>query len=268
MDLDFLDTTGYAIIPIESPPLPIVASDAGGDERPFSKLHLTQTLDERRSKEGFLGLEIKGSAVGLLPRLETLLDWQPGEFDLVKSDDAGASVVKFDDEGADTAVVSERTWNVTLRAKEGLARRPSSFSFAKPKAEVAGAEQFRYSDADLKSVGTTVELEQSYGTPSRRWMWWIPGGVLAIAGAILLGRRLTRRTAAPQGRFLMPERVTSFTVLGLLRTMARENGFHANEQEELSRQIETLERYYFAGGEGAPPDLQRIAESWLARSRK
>jgi hypothetical protein len=268
LDLDFLDTTGYAVIPIESAPVPIVASDATGEARPFSKLRLTQTLDERRAREGVLAVEIKGTALGLLPKLETLLDWQPAEFDLVKSDDAGASVIKFDDEGADTAVVSERTWNVTLRAKQGLAHRPREFAFAKPRVEVAGMEQFRYADADLKSVGATVELEQSYGTPSRRWLWWIPVGLVVLVGAGLLARRALRRTTAAPGRFQMPERVTSFTVLGLLRTMARENGFQPSDQQALGREIERLERFYFAGGEGEPPDLKHIAEEWLARCRR
>ena len=45
LDLDFLDTSGYAVIPVESPALVIDASDAAGDERPFSKLALTQTLE-------------------------------------------------------------------------------------------------------------------------------------------------------------------------------------------------------------------------------
>src|SRR5262249_39803090 len=158
------------------------------------------------------------------------LDWQPAGFDLAKSDDPGPSVIKFDDEGAATAVVSERTWNVTLRAKEGLAQRPTSFAFAKPRIDVTGVEHFRYADADLASVGATIDLQQSYGTPSRRWLWWIPVGVAILLGAALLARRALRPAATMTARFQMPERVTSFTVLGLLRTMTRENGFHAGEQ--------------------------------------
>ena len=51
IDLDFNDVTGYVVLPISSPVLPI---DAGGevDARPFEDLQLTQILDERRAQEG------------------------------------------------------------------------------------------------------------------------------------------------------------------------------------------------------------------------
>ena len=52
LDLDFLDTSGYAILPVASPILPIDASEHVA--RPFDKLAITQILDERQSEDGKL----------------------------------------------------------------------------------------------------------------------------------------------------------------------------------------------------------------------
>src|SRR5262249_15556770 len=49
LDLDFLDTSGYAVIPVESPIVPIDASAAAGEPRPCENLKVVQTLDERHA---------------------------------------------------------------------------------------------------------------------------------------------------------------------------------------------------------------------------
>jgi hypothetical protein len=51
LDLDFVDTSGYAVLPIESPELPIDASGAAAPYG-FDELHVVQTLAERRAQEG------------------------------------------------------------------------------------------------------------------------------------------------------------------------------------------------------------------------
>ncbi|CAN5213392.1 hypothetical protein BH23VER1_BH23VER1_07620 [soil metagenome] len=56
LDMDFLDTSGFAVLPIESPKIPIDASPARADPRPFRDLVLTFTLDEREAESGVLGL--------------------------------------------------------------------------------------------------------------------------------------------------------------------------------------------------------------------
>jgi len=84
LDLDFLDTSGYAIIPVESPTLPIDASRAVGEPRPIQNLAITQTLDERQAAEGKLILEIKAAAQGLVPKIEDILSLEPEYFDVVE----------------------------------------------------------------------------------------------------------------------------------------------------------------------------------------
>ncbi|MBK7644577.1 MAG: hypothetical protein IPJ19_16285 [Planctomycetes bacterium] len=265
LDLDFLDTSGYAVLPIESPVRPIDASPDQGDARPFEKLHLTQTLDERQAKDGKLLLELKATSTGLVPPLDALADVAPGEFDVAKTDDHGLSVVKFDNEGEGTGILSERTWTLTLRAREGLEHLPTSFHFAKPKLELAGLEHFRYEDADLVSVPETVELERNYGSVRRPWIGWVLGGLaLAAAGWFLL-RRTVKSAQVDQARFRSPETITPFTVLGLLRDIERNNGLAAQEKQDLRQEIVRIEAHYFGEPQAAQPDLGQIAQVWVAR---
>ena len=51
MDLDFNDMSGFTILPIGSSPVVVDASLAS-ETRPFSKLEVTQLLDERKIDEG------------------------------------------------------------------------------------------------------------------------------------------------------------------------------------------------------------------------
>ncbi len=265
LDLDFLDTTGYAVLPVESAALPIDAQEPAGEERPFAELALTQMLDEREASTGKLVLEVKASAHGLPPELPALIDLDPGEFDLAATEDHGVSVVQFDEEG--DGVLAERTWTLTLRAREGLAAPPSTFAFGTPRVETKSDEHSRYEAADLASVGATVELEQQYGKPDRTWLWWIPAGLALAAAFVLLTRLLRRHTVAPLARFRVPDPLTPFSVLGLLRDIHTHDGLSPESSTELRTQIESLERHYFVEAGRDTPDLRRIAEAWVGRAR-
>jgi hypothetical protein len=154
-----------------------------------------------------------------------------------------------------------------MRAKEGLAKLPESFAFAKPKVDVASDEHFRYVDADLASVGPTVALERSYGKPSRRWLWWIPAAIVALGGAVLGWRRMRKPAASIESRFRVPETVNAFTVLGLLRSIEANDGLEIRQKEDLAQEIAAIERHFFVEEEAAAPDLRRIAETWASRAR-
>jgi hypothetical protein len=265
LDLDFLDTSGYAVLPIESPVKPIDAAPEQGDPRPCEKLHLAQTLDERQAKDGKLILEIKASATGLVPELSSLVDFAPGEFEIAKTDDHGLSVVKFDEEGEGTGILSERTWSLTLRAQSGLEQLPTSFAFAKPRLELAGDEHFRYEDADLVSVPATVALERNYGSVRRTWIWWTLAGAVVAVGAFLAMRRLGKTEARSEARFRAPESLTPFTVLGLLRDIERNDGLAPQEKSDLRAEIDRIEAHYFGERSGEAPDLGHVASSWVSR---
>jgi len=265
LDLDFLDTSGYAVLPIESSVRPIDAAPEQGDPRPCEKLHLTQTLDERQAKDGKLILEVKASANGLVPELASLVDFSPGQFDIAKTDDHGLSVVKFDEEGEGTGILSERTWSLTLRAQSGLDQLPTTFAFAKPRLELAGDEHFRYEDADLVSVPETVALERNYGSVRRTWIWWTLAGAVVAVGAFFAVRRLGKTEQRSEARFRTPESLTPFTVLGLLRDIERNDGLAPQEKSDLRAEIDRIEAHYFGERSGEAPDLGHVASSWVSR---
>ncbi|MGL4551251.1 MAG: hypothetical protein ACRC33_08685, partial [Gemmataceae bacterium] len=156
MDLDFLDTSCYAVLPIESAAVPLDATAEKGEARPVQKLEVTQTLDERQAAEGKLILEVKATGQGLVPDLGRVLTLEPEGFEVTKVDDQGVSVSKFDQESDKVTVVSERLWSVTLRGRSDLAALPTKFSFGKPKAEDAVAHYHRYADADLAKADPVV----------------------------------------------------------------------------------------------------------------
>ncbi len=265
MDLDFLDTTGYAVLPVESQALVIDAAGKDAEARPFEKLSVTQTLDERQAKTGKLILEIKATAVGLVPDLAATLDLAPQDFEIASTDDHGVSVVKFADE--DAGVNSERTWTLTLRAKEGLAQPPTSFSFGTPRNEAETNERFRFVDADLVSVAETVTLESQYAKADRSWLWWALVGAAGLAAGLFFMRRNTGPKLEGPARFQVPGNVNAFTVLGLLRDIQAHNGLAPEQHQALGAEIATLERHYFGDELDTAPDLRRIAEGWTAKAR-
>ena len=64
----------------------------------------------------------------------------------------------------------------------------------------------------------------------------------------------------------MPELVTPFSVLGLLREIQHNNGFSAAETQELAGSIERIKRHFFAESDGDAIDLRQVAETWIQRA--
>jgi hypothetical protein len=123
-------------------------------------------------------------------------------------------------------------------------------------------------DAELDKEGPEDTLASRYGKPTYAWVWWLVGAfllaTLLIGALFALLRSLTRSVKGT--RFRIPEVVTPFTVLGLLRDIEHNNGFAAAQKQELATSIQQLERHYFAGMCGNEPDLKKIAETWVARA--
>lgn len=269
LDLDFLDTTGYVVLPVESPAVPIDASVAPKAARPFVNLAVAQTLDERQASDGRLILEIKATASGLVPELDQLLKVESPGFLIEKTDDQGLSITQFDPESAETRVISERNWTLTLRGQSDLAQRPRQFRFASLLVENGKPTYQRYVDADLASVESVVDLEAGYGQERGPWRWlpWVVGGIALVGAIVVLIRRGRRGPAVSVGdRFVVPDPVTPFTVLGLLRSIESHKGQTSAFQAELAQAIGQVERSYFARSDGPPPDLQAIAETWARRA--
>ncbi len=137
LDLDFLETSGYVVLPIESATLPIDAGAAKAPTRPLHKLQISQILDERQADKGKLVLEIKAAALGLVPELDKILTLDQAQFVIEKSIDQGVSVVRFDPDSEQNAVVSERSWIITFKAKTDLSEPATVFRFGVAKVDEA-----------------------------------------------------------------------------------------------------------------------------------
>ncbi len=72
-----------------------------------------------------------------------------------------------------------------------------------------------------------------------------------------------KRAAA--SRFQVPDVVTPFSVLGLLRDIQQNNGLPPAALQELAGSIDSIERHYFAESDGESVDLKRVAETWVHR---
>jgi hypothetical protein len=267
MDLDFLDTSGFVVLPIQSTALPI---DSAPDKapRPYDKLAITQTLDERRAQEGKLILEVKATAHGLVPPLAEMLDVRVDGFEVADVEDDGVSVSRYDPESSEPVVISERLCTVSLHGRQDLETRPKTFTFPAARDENAEMTYQRYDDADLASVEREISLDKQYGGVRRPWLWGlamaVPLGLVGFAGYRAIVKR-QRQPVLP--RFPVPATITPFSVLALLRNIQQNNGLAPAAAAELSTSIDSLERHYFAD-EGVPaPELRTLAETWSSRAR-
>ncbi len=163
IDLDFLDTSGYVVLPMESPAVPLDARPEKGDSRPTRKIEVTQTLDERQADKGKLLLEIKATAQGLVPDLEKVVEFVPTSFEVVKTTDQGVSVSRFAEDADTITISSERTWTLELKAREDQAKPPETFRFAGPRGPEMKMAYQRFNDADMVAAEREVALEQQYG---------------------------------------------------------------------------------------------------------
>jgi hypothetical protein len=83
--------------------------------------------------------------------------------------------------------------------------------------------------------------------------------------------RSLRRREVQTGKdqLALPEKLTPFNVLAILRQIEHNNGYDAATKEELATSIRTIEKHYFSSTNGdAAPDLKHVAERWLAKSRR
>jgi hypothetical protein len=267
IDLDFLDTSGYVLIPIESATVPVDASSPTPGARTFRKLQIAQTLDERQADKGKLLLEVKATALGLIPSLDHILTVASPGFEVDKTADQGVSVAKFDADSEENAIVSERTWVVSLKGAPSQSSSPEKFTFGKSKINGAEMAYHRFKDADLVKVDAEIPLEEQYGQGSYAWLWWTLGGV--AGGAFLLALMivlLRRRAPRAQAQLRLPEHLTPFTVLGLLSRIDREKKLDVSQHKELQEAISLMEQRYFADQSNGEMDLKGLAENWLRRT--
>lgn len=264
LDMDFLDTSGYVVLPIDSSPLPLDAGEMKVRAESYHDLKLVQLLDERQSTEGKLIVETRATAQGLVPSLDRLLDTSVAGFALVEQEDSGVSVIEFDKESTLPVILSERTWTLTYAAADPAAPTPTDFTFPAALVETSELQHQRYVDADLEDVASTVSLVQGYGSNRRRYLAAGVGALaalsLAVAAAITV-RRLRRSKAV--AAVVSEPPLTPVALWSRLRALRQRGKLDDRHERQLDRDIAAIELHYFAGTDGqAEPDLPSIAARW------
>ena len=77
---------------------------------------------------------------------------------------------------------------------------------------------------------------------------------------------MRRNPQAEYSRFVLPEQITPFTVIGLLKQIQENSGLGESGKEELDNSINRLQRYYFVDGDDNEPDLRKVAEGWIQKA--
>ncbi|QJW94830.1 hypothetical protein [Frigoriglobus tundricola] len=267
LDLDFLETSGYVVMPMESPAVPISARDSA-DPRPVEKLSVTQTLDERQVEKGVLLLEVKAVGVGLVPDWSELVGaYAPDGFEVAKTESQGLAVKKFDEDSDRNGIVSEQVWTLTLKGREDRPELPKAFKFASVQVPTKEVVYQRYADADLAPVGEEVPLDRTYGKQKSSWLWYTVAGVIgALALGALVAFAVLRRGARVTTDSGLPERLDPFVAAALLREIRQRPELSAEQRAALDRDLAAIESYHFAAeSNGQPaPDLREIVEQWAS----
>ncbi|MHC5020792.1 MAG: hypothetical protein ACYTGX_11910, partial [Planctomycetota bacterium] len=280
ISFDFLDTSGYAIIPVESPAIPIDATPKLGDARPVRGLEITQTLDERQAGDGKLVLEIKAQGQGLVPPLEQLLQLQYPGFEEVKRVDNGVAASRLDPEAQENTIVSERTWDITLQGQEGQSALPKEFTFGTAAGIAAANDDTklvfqRYNDADLAEVTQKVPLQAVYGTTGYGWVWVLLIMIVIAVPAIWYTMQYQPETQTTQLLYEIPAECTAFSVINLLERIHADGRLPEAEQARLKETISDIERTYFGNPDAQPGaastggvarDLESTARDWAHKA--
>ncbi len=267
LDLDFMDTSGYVILPVESPPVAVNCSSEKPSARPFRDVEITQILDERQSAEGKLILEIKSTGHGLMPPVGDLVDLDAiPSFDVEKIDDQGLAVSRFDEETSAAGIISERTSLVTLKAAAGLKSLPGELHFPKPKVENPKLTYQKYVDADLAAADPITPLLARYGKVDRTRQYLAIAGTIAGLVAAGIGIpwavRSLRRKPLETSTDIPAE---PFAVLGLLRGLEQQKSLSQALRDELAGAIRSIEECYFSADTtpgNSAPDLNALVIRW------
>lgn len=269
LDLDFLDTSGYVVIPIESAGVPVSVTGDGSLPRPATDLKITQTLDERQAREGKLILEISATAKGLVPELDQLLDVERQGFTIARIDDQGVLPSQFDQESSTIQILSERSWAVEYRASDSE-RLPDEFVFSSPKTDTVTSSTRRYEDADLVEVAGAVPLSPQLRSSSPSMLYWlIPAGLAIAVGGLAFWKLTAKPAPVATKAFSVPRDINPFTVLALLQSIRERNGISGDQSRELDESIRRVEEDWFSQtstGENAD-NLEKLASLWVSRTR-
>ncbi|MGB1259121.1 MAG: hypothetical protein ACPG6P_03695 [Akkermansiaceae bacterium] len=268
IDLDFLDTSGYVVLPISSAAIPIDASGAG-NARPHRDLKLTMTLDEREAeKEKEIAIEIKATAHGLVPPLKELINMEFENFTVETDEDNELMVSELDAATDDGAPISTREWRLVLKPKSD--HLPKQFTFPELNKNLSLAKEDSltlqtYDDVDLLPVSSTVELGAGKESTFNAWYLLLAVPALALLAWLFIkgGNKPAAVTAkGPE----LPQTLNPVTVIAFLKRIHRDANLDEVNQTKLNGEIAALEARVFGREDKVPntEELQKIASHWQA----
>ncbi|HWL07229.1 MAG TPA: hypothetical protein VNQ76_02335 [Planctomicrobium sp.] len=268
MTFDFQDKNGTISLPIQSESLLIDANVENAPLRPYQNLVVQQSLNERRLKDGVLTLEVSATAIGLIPPLHQLLDFEQSDFRVTSVEDRGLLVPQFNNHVSEVSVNAERQWQVTFQ-KQTSASNSVEFSFGKPKQQNIQVKNSRYQNGNLLPASTLIQLQFSAEhsatsiTSQRRILLGIAlalGGTVIAVGGFFMKKKRNKADAATL-RIDFPPKLTPFTAIGFLRRLHDDSVSEAQRQE-LIADINQLEKRFFEEGESDMVVLQKTCQHW------
>ena len=272
IDLDFLDTGGFVILPVATAPIPIDSTSKLGDARPVEKLKIVQIVDEREADQGILKVEVKASSNGLVPELDQLLKPNTGDFIQTEVTGGEITISKLDAESKVGSPISERNWIITYRKSEkNVAESNLTFSFPEPYSLDSLEEILyqRYDDADLVSASQQIQLQQNYDTKNPKWIGLTILVLIILSSLVFIFKKKNssrNETVDIINDFSIPSEITPFSVLGLLRKIHKERKFANDIQSQLDESIASVEKVYFDKETQETLNLKDIAEEWVNRA--
>lgn len=265
IDLDFLDTSGYVVLPITSAAIPISANAADA-ARPVRDLKVVMALDERKlEKEKTLQLEIKANAHGLVPALDKLVQLPPKGYKVESIEDRDLQIVELDAQTDDLAPVSSHEWVLTLKADGDASAKEFTFpEVLLPTAAEEGLIRQRYQDVDLVTVEQTVTLAESPVSTAKYWFLGIGAVLLALVAFFVTRSRKTTTEEVSQSGLSLPSHLTPVTLLAYLKKTVETLNLNDTQKEEIQADINQIQTQAF-GPDNTPPnedELKAIATRW------
>ncbi|MDG2400407.1 MAG: hypothetical protein P8M04_07525 [Akkermansiaceae bacterium] len=264
IDLDFLDTSGYVVLPIASAAIPI---DASGEtpERPYRDLSLAMILDQRETeKEGNVTLEIRASGHGLVPAIEKLIKLPIEGFKIASTDDRELQVDELDARTDDGAPISTHEWRLVLEPKsENL---PKNFTFPEVLANLSTADDEgltlqKYEDVDLVAVEQTTPI-QGGSSKSPPYFLLISLLIPVVCVSIYFLFFKKREQIVIQNGPELPGTLTPVSLLAFLEGLLRDTQLSKEARGRIQKSIQSLKDRSFGPGTDVPniDELREIAK--------
>ncbi|MDB4487844.1 hypothetical protein N9036_05855, partial [Akkermansiaceae bacterium] len=267
IDLDFLDTSGYVVLPIASAAIPI---DASGETpaRPYRDLSLAMILDQREpEKEGTVTLEIRASGHGLVPAIGELIKLPIEGFKVASTDDRELQVDELDARTDDGAPISTHEWRLVLEPKsENL---PENFTFPEILANLStkddeGLTLQKYEDVDLVAVEQTT-LIQSGSSKSPPYLLLLTLLLLVICISTYFLFFKKREEIVIQNGPELPATLTPVSLLAFLEGLHRDPHLPKEARGKIQKSIKSLRDRSFGPNTDVPKidELREIAEGLI-----